>query len=843
MSMNSMFDDLLGDGPDAGENNLQLALKLAAKGIPVFPCREVAETVAGKLRKEKSPATKNGFKDASTDASQIRLWWKRRPYALVGMPTGAASGFAVIDLDRHDPKADGVAALAGLGLSPETLTNLRATTAGNGLHLYFKHADGITNKDNHLPKGIDVRAEGGYVIAPGTMFADGRSYGSLELTKKAPAFPEALLPPPEADYGSGETGDKFRLDLTIDEIREYMADYPNDEDTSRQDWIAVIASLNHEATAANEDGDIRPKSERDAICQIALDWTAKNPDYNTPDHLKQAKADFKSFRPGSHKNLSTFRSIAKVVRSIRQEQEIEEAIDDFDEVDDLASDDDPDLDGFEDILGGSSDDAPAKPKKAKKREAWDDPIAPKHIRLMNKNHAIVRFKAKTYVVDIAPKGSDEIISLGDEKSLHLAYANKEVEMVVPDPDTGKLKTKKFTWSQLWLKSEYRRYYPKGICFNPQKDEDGKLNLWRGFSMEPDASGKCDLLLDHIEQVLCRGVKEHADAFMDFIAHIVQKPWERPTFALVMRGEMGAGKDTPFRYLGELLSAHYITVGRNSDISGRFNEHLMGKILVHLQEGFFAGDRQQQNYMKFLLDSPKINIESKGVNIFSTVARHRTVISSNEDWVAPAARGERRYFVLDVDDRFANGSSDASVARNKRYFNAIDDQMRNKGGLAKFLHVLMTRDISNFDTRRPPRTQALVQQIKEGFRGVERWWYDVLEVGSIDNPTGNTDTALRALWERDWITKPTDELFDSYEAWRKGERFRADPVTRAKFAREMRRLCPRLLNKQLVLQSKGERTRTTIIPSLGQCRDDLDELLGGAGDWDQITAAPPEEDDL
>ena len=88
MGSADMFDDLLGETPDAGQNNLQVALALAAIGIPVFPCREKAETVNGKLRKEKSPATKNGFKDASTDASQIRLWWKCRPYALVGIYFG-----------------------------------------------------------------------------------------------------------------------------------------------------------------------------------------------------------------------------------------------------------------------------------------------------------------------------------------------------------------------------------------------------------------------------------------------------------------------------------------------------------------------------------------------------------------------------------------------------------------------------------------------------------------------------------------------------------------------------------------------------------------------------------
>ena len=111
----SMFDDLLGGEIDAGENNLQLALRLAAQGIPVFPCREKTETVNGNVRKEKSPATKNGFKDASTDPAQIRAWWARRPYALVGMPTGRASGFAVLDLDRHSAESDGIAALADMG--------------------------------------------------------------------------------------------------------------------------------------------------------------------------------------------------------------------------------------------------------------------------------------------------------------------------------------------------------------------------------------------------------------------------------------------------------------------------------------------------------------------------------------------------------------------------------------------------------------------------------------------------------------------------------------------------------------------------------------------------------
>lgn len=103
-------------------------------------------------------------------------------------------------------------------------------------------------------------------------------------------------------------------------------------------------------------------------------------------------------------------------------------------------------------------------------------------------------------------------------------------------------------------------------------------------------------------------------------------------------------------------------------------------------------------------------------------------------------------VLDVDNRYASGASGESVARNKKYFEALDKQMQD-GGLEKFLHVLMTRDISKFDTRRPPRTDALVEQIKEGFVGVERWWFNALEIGNIDLPSGHADHAVRRIWEK------------------------------------------------------------------------------------------------
>lgn len=144
---------------------LQAALGYAKSGWPVFPCDPAT----------KQPYTPNGFKAATTHAPQIESWWSNFPNAMIGVPTGPVSGIWVLDLDLK-PGADGAAALADLearnGKVPPTLT---AVTPSGGKHLYFRYVDGVRNR-GRLEPGIDVRGEGGYVIAPGSARDDGCVY-------------------------------------------------------------------------------------------------------------------------------------------------------------------------------------------------------------------------------------------------------------------------------------------------------------------------------------------------------------------------------------------------------------------------------------------------------------------------------------------------------------------------------------------------------------------------------------------------------------------------------------------------------------------------------------------
>jgi hypothetical protein len=149
---------------------LDAALDYAAHGMPVFPCNPL----------DKKPLTPSGFKDASKDETQIRAWWGKWPNAMIGAPTGPASGMWAIDLDLNPAKKiDGKATLDQLvaqhGAIPSTLMTI---TPRGGRHLIFSWDNNveIRNSAGKIGPGIDVRGNGGYICLPPSRNADGGTY-------------------------------------------------------------------------------------------------------------------------------------------------------------------------------------------------------------------------------------------------------------------------------------------------------------------------------------------------------------------------------------------------------------------------------------------------------------------------------------------------------------------------------------------------------------------------------------------------------------------------------------------------------------------------------------------
>lgn len=132
------------------------ALRVAEVGVPVFPC----------VPWEKRPLTPQGLKNATTDPAVVEHWWRRWPDANIGLPTGAASGFDVVDVDIH-AGGNGFRSLE-LAEDAGLLTGwaARVRTPSGGLHLYFPAGETAQRSWQAPGAHVDFRGSGGYIIAP-----------------------------------------------------------------------------------------------------------------------------------------------------------------------------------------------------------------------------------------------------------------------------------------------------------------------------------------------------------------------------------------------------------------------------------------------------------------------------------------------------------------------------------------------------------------------------------------------------------------------------------------------------------------------------------------------------
>ena len=104
----------------------------------------------------------------------MRDWFRACPDAGIGIVTGTISGLVVLDVDvRHG----GDVALQQLerdhGRLPRTV---ECQTGGGGRHLYVAHPAALVRNQVGLAPGIDIRADGGYVVAQPSLHASGLRY-------------------------------------------------------------------------------------------------------------------------------------------------------------------------------------------------------------------------------------------------------------------------------------------------------------------------------------------------------------------------------------------------------------------------------------------------------------------------------------------------------------------------------------------------------------------------------------------------------------------------------------------------------------------------------------------
>lgn len=133
------------------------AIEYAKRGLSIIPCSADKKPLISWLP----------YQDKRATEDEIRIWWGKYPKANIGIVTGLISGITVLDCDSDDAISKFQEVYKGTTACAKT---------PRGLHYYFKYEPGVRNTVKIAGLDLDLRGDGGYVVAPPSVNSEGLSY-------------------------------------------------------------------------------------------------------------------------------------------------------------------------------------------------------------------------------------------------------------------------------------------------------------------------------------------------------------------------------------------------------------------------------------------------------------------------------------------------------------------------------------------------------------------------------------------------------------------------------------------------------------------------------------------
>ena len=220
---------------------------------------------------------------------------------------------------------------------------------------------------------------------------------------------------------------------------------------------------------------------------------------------------------------------------------------------------------------------------------------------------------------------------------------------------------------------------------------------------------------------------------------------------------------------------------------------MMTLLLQLEEASCIQNKTNEGILKDLVTSASFQVEKKFGDVVKAPNHVRLIVTSNETWVVPAGKEERRFRVLDVSD---------NKIQNTEYFKDLVNEMEN-GGFSALLDFLLKYDYSQVDLRIIPKTKALEEQKFFSLSNIEKCWYERLVEGSTYPGEGTWKTTISCLSLRAIFAQEAQLAGVSARSW--------DTV----FGTALRKICPGAQKKKV--QMNGEVKSFYILPELSQAR--------------------------
>ena len=333
-----------------------------------------------------------------------------------------------------------------------------------------------------------------------------------------------------------------------------------------------------------------------------------------------------------------------------------------------------------------------------------------------------------------------------------------------------------------LSSSMQRTMVQRISVDPTKDrvfvDDEGLscaNMWDGWAIPP-CDGKVEddevaIFTDYLFRVVCKSRKEEYDWVVQWIAHIFQKPDDKPGTALVLVGSQGAGKSM----LGEKIlrpiigKSHSSKVGTVEKLTSKFNAHMAGKLLIMGEEVINSNRRNDANALKDAITSTSRQIERKGIDAIEMDDFARYLFTSNSvDNAVAVEKGDRRYTILHVADDYAHEGTKPREEKLEFWGRLYDYLETTREGrilpheenMSKLHRWFLQQEVDPKQVRTVINTEAKSRVAMRSARGIDQM---LLQIVTLDSP-------FDLLHERDRVMgmgakrKGTNGGFEFTEEW-------------------------------------------------------------------------------
>ena len=374
-------------------------------------------------------------------------------------------------------------------------------------------------------------------------------------------------------------------------------------------------------------------------------------------------------------------------------------------------------------------------------------------------------------------------------------------------------------SDFWTSPRTKFY--NATAFTPTQTPETTLNFWVG-PIPPAAPGRWVELRDFLRDIICAGSEKNYDYLIRFLAHMIQKPHEKPGVIITLLGGQGTGKGFFFSLLRAIWTRTTLQVSDIEQVTGRFNACLERNLVIRMDEALFAGDRKSMDRLKSMITESVIQIEQKFQPARSIESVHRLFASSNHSHFGNIEMDDRRFVFLSVSN---------SKQQNTTYFGQIAAYIEDEKTVGALIYYLQRKDLTTFNVRAKPNTNEHLEQKLKSLQGVARYWFEFLVTGTLGEKNGIF------YEENDWSEKvflPSCEIKQRYiEFNRNAERHQTVQI--ADVTKTIRELCPSARVSRQVSKPtdalKKRQLRGLLLPCLDDARLDFERVIGGKIDWD------------